>query len=348
MRTAVLAVLVTILSGGVYVLYQKTTTVSVEENKAEVTRVALPTVTDRTLMVTNGIMHSVPLSEVISGGPRKDGIPSIDSPEFVSHQEASLDPETVGIGLFYEGEARFYPFDILVWHEIVNDVVSGVPVAVTYCPLCMTGVVFDRRLDGGVVEFGVSGRLWQSNLLMYDRYGKKGDDVEPLGLQKGESLWSQVLGEAVVGPRTGDQLRVLPASGAVRFIDWITRHPDTRVLARPRGSLRPYGTDPYGAYYTNSDVLFPTQESGRMHPKVYVHGVVIDGVSKAYPHDVLPVGTITDVLGDNTIQVHKSDTGAVTVEYGGKILPAIGAFWFAWEAVHPETEVWDPATQDAS
>jgi hypothetical protein len=154
--------------------------------------------------------HSVPLEEITSGGPPKDGIPSIDDPSFVPVAQADLPPQEPVMGLVIGGDARAYPLRILMWHEIVNDVVEGVPVAVTYCPLCNTGLVFDRRVDGRKLEFGTTGKLRHSDLVMYDRGT--------------ESWWQQFLGEAIVGELTGTRLKVLP-SQTLSWADFKRIHP---------------------------------------------------------------------------------------------------------------------------
>jgi hypothetical protein len=181
---------------------------------------------------------SVDLDEIMSGGPCKDRIPSIDAPEFVPVSEAgdlsALEPV---IGLSINGDARAYPLRILTWHEIVNDVVGGVPVAVTYCPLCNAAIVFERTVDGTVLEFGTTGKLRKSDLVMYDR--------------QTESWWQQFLGEAIVGEMTGKKLRFLPA----RLEAWerfTARHPDGRVQVPTDPGIRPYGDNPYVGYDTAS------------------------------------------------------------------------------------------------
>ena len=143
-------------------------------------------------------LHCVPLSEIVSGGPGRDGIPPIDEPHFTSAGEAAgwLDPREPVMVVVEADDARAYPLQILIWHEIVNDTVGGIPVAVSYCPLCNSAVAYDRRLDGRVLEFGTSGRLYQSALVMYDR--------------QTESLWSHFTGQGVIGALTGEQLRVGP------------------------------------------------------------------------------------------------------------------------------------------
>ncbi|MBI4160268.1 DUF3179 domain-containing protein, partial [Candidatus Wolfebacteria bacterium] len=185
------------------------------------------------IMITSGVKHSVPLDEIVGGGPPKDGIPSIDRPKFISVGEASeqVSDAEPGLALEIGSVSRFYPFQVLVWHEIVNDTIGGRRILVTYCPLCLSGIVFDPVVNGERVEFGTSGKLWNSNLVMYDR--------------KTESLWSQILGEAIVGEMTGTQLKVLP-SDQIRFGDWRKFHPSGEVLSRDTGATRFYGQDPYG------------------------------------------------------------------------------------------------------
>lgn len=284
----------------------------------------------REILVTDGVKHSIPLNEILSGGPGKDGIPSIDDPRFVSVSEATfLNNDEPGLGLTVNGESRFYPYKILVWHEIVNDTIAGEPVLVTYCPLCATGIVFERRVDGEVQEFGVSGRLWQSNLLMYNRAGN----------EENESLWSQVLGEAVLGVHTGKKLSVV-RSDVVRFGDWKEAHPNTKVLSEDTGAARDYGRDPYGDYYTSESVSFgATFNDDRLHPKALVHGIEIDGQYKAYHDDALS-GTVTDTFAGQNIVVNKTDSGEITFTANGEPLPSIPGFWFSWLAVHPETELY--------
>jgi hypothetical protein len=181
---------------------------------------------------TDFTLHSVPLDEIISGGPPRDGIPSIDAPAFVPAAEAGLADNEPVIGLVIEGDARAYPLRILIWHEIVNDVVGGVPVAVTYCPLCNTGLVFDRRVGERVLEFGTTGKLRHSDLVMYDRTT--------------ESWWQQFLGEAIVGELTGTQLVMLPAR-LESLSAFKARAPGGRVQV-PRSDARAYGVNPYAGY----------------------------------------------------------------------------------------------------
>lgn len=285
--------------------------------------------TRQEVLTTDGVKHSIPLNEILSGGPGKDGIPSIDKPSFISANESSfLNDTDPGVGLVVKGEARFYPYRILVWHEIVNDAIQGEPVLVTYCPLCATGIVFDRRVAGVVQTFGVSGRLWRSNLLMYNRAGS----------EVNESLWSQVLGEAVLGVNTGEKLAVLP-SDIMRWADWKKLYPNTKVLSPKTGIARDYGRDPYGDYYTSESVSFgATFNDTRLHPKALVHGIEIGGHYKAYHADALS-GTMTDTFAGKEITVTKTDSGQIKFSANSEPLASIPSFWFSWLAVHPGTEL---------
>lgn len=180
---------------------------------------------------------AVPLSEILSGGPGKDGIPSIDAPVFVPVDAAMRDlvaTEPV-VAVSVLGDARAYPLRILIWHEIVNDVVGGLPVAVTYCPLCNAAIVFDRRIEGRAHLFGTTGNLRKSDLIMYDR--------------ETESWWQQYTGAAIVGALTGTRLRSVPArlESVERFA---ARFPEGRVLVPNDPTMRPYGVNPYKGYDT--------------------------------------------------------------------------------------------------
>ncbi len=184
---------------------------------------------------TNFARHSVAFDEIMSGGVGRDGIPSIDAPQFVSHTAAQewLAANEPVVVLEINGAARAYPLQILTWHEIVNDTIGDVPVAVTFCPLCNSAIVFDRRVEGEVYEFGVSGLLRNSDLVMYDRTS--------------ESLWQQFTGEAIIGDLTGAQLTFLPSS-LVSFADFQAAYPEGMVLSRDTGFNRRYGVNPYTNY----------------------------------------------------------------------------------------------------
>ena len=183
---------------------------------------------------TDFTKHSIALDQITSGGVRKDQIPSIDKPKYITVSEAtSLAPTEPVVGLTIDGKSRAYPLSVLIWHEIVNDVLAGVPVAVTFCPLCNAAVVFDRRVNGQTLEFGTTGKLRFSDLVMYDR--------------QSESWWQQFTGEAIVGSRTGETLRFLPAR-LESFAKFRVRAPKGEVLVPTNPNMRRYGMNPYGGY----------------------------------------------------------------------------------------------------
>lgn len=211
---------------------------------------------------TDFTRSAVPFSEIRSGGPPRDGIPSIDAPRFAPAPEAGgLAATEPVISLRIGGDARAYPLRILIWHEIVNDTVGGVPVAVTYCPLCNSAVVFDRRLDGRTLDFGTTGKLRNSDLVMYDR-------------QTG-SWWQQFTGAGIVGAMTGKALKALPAR-VESFARFKERFAAGRVLVPGDPGLRPYGVNPYRGYDTAE------------RPFLY------DG---AYPEGIAPMAYVVRVGG---------------------------------------------------
>lgn len=287
------------------------------------------------IMIKDDAKHSIPLEEIMAGGPPPDGIPPIDKPVFISPDKANawLGDNEVGLSLALGNTNRFYPFQILVWHEIVNDTINGERVLVTYCPLCRTAIVFDPQVGDKRVEFGTSGKLWNSNLLMYDR--------------QTQSLWSQVLGEAVVGEMTGTRLAILP-SDIMRFGDWQKLYPAGAVLSRQTGESRPYGQDPYGDYYTTPGTIFPlTKTDNRLGDKEFVLGIVLSGRTKAYTEAAIKAaGQIKDRFANETIVGrYEQEVGAARLyreRSDGSLeqLPVVGAFWFSWAAAHPETELY--------
>ncbi len=246
---------------------------------------------------TNLEKRSIDLDELIDGGPGKDGIPSIDDPKFVTQEEASewlQDREPV-ISLEVNGEARAYPIQILMWHEIANDELGGVPVSVTFCPLCYSAIVFDRRHDGEVLEFGVSGLLRHSDMIMYDR--------------KTDSFWQQFSGEALVGDYTGDFLTILP-SQLISFEQFREAHPDAEVLSRETGHRRNYGENPYAGYddIDNSPFLLEEEVSDQISPMEKVVGVRTDSEVKGYAYSVTREKRVLhDTVGDEPIVIFHVD-----------------------------------------
>ncbi len=215
---------------------------------------------------------AVDLVEITSGGPPKDGIPAVDNPQFVSAAEPIdwLDPREPVISVEIDGDARAYPLQILIYHEIVNDTVGGTPVAVTFCPLCNASLVFDRRVEGELLDFGTTGMLRKSDLVMYDR--------------QSESWWQQFTGTAIVGAHTGKVLTQIPSS-IVAFGDFVAGYPGGKVLTRRTGFIRPYGRNPYRGYDAMGNLPFllddPVDE--RLPAMERVIGVSHKGRNRIYP-----------------------------------------------------------------
>ena len=227
--------------------------------------------------------HSVPYREITSGGPPRDGIAPIDHPKFVAPTAAAgwlKDNEPV-IVIELNGDARAYPLQILIWHEITNDAVGGVPVAVTFCPLCNTAIAFDRTLGGIIYDFGTTGKLRSSDLVMWDR--------------QTESWWQQATGEAIAGTLTGAHLKPLPAS-IVSFAAFKASYPAGTVLSRETGFDRNYGHNPYVGYddVDSSPFLFSGAPDARLRPMERVVALTLGAVDAAYPYTVLAQKQVID------------------------------------------------------
>lgn len=329
--------------------------------------------------------RSVDLNEFSSGGPPPDGIPAIDSPKFESVAAADT---WLGLDwpvMFFErnGVARAYPLAILIQHEIVNDMVANTPVTLTFCPLCNSTIAFDRRLaDGTVLDFGTSGNLRNSDLVMYDRQTR--------------SWWQQFTGEAIVGELTGTQLEFLP-SQIIGWSEFKERHPDGEVLSRNTGHMRSYGQNPYSGYDSigNNPFLFDGDPDGRLPAVERVVAIEVDGTDIAYPFTLLSeLQVVNDSVQGTPLSVFWQpgtastfgdsghDTGSTAVyqrELDGDVLsfqvalngfrdeqtgslwnifgeavegPLAGSqldqvisaehFWFAWSVFKPDTIIWQP------
>ncbi|MDR5671646.1 DUF3179 family protein [Halalkaliarchaeum sp. AArc-CO] len=298
-------------------------------------------------------------SRATDGGPPKDGIPSIDDPEFLEVGDAETpDDDAIVLGMVGDDEAKAYPRRVLVQHEIVNDTLDGVPVAVTYCPLTGTALGFER----GDTEFGVSGMLINNNLIMYDR--------------ELERWWPQIPAVSIPGP-----WHDTPGGATLREFDvvrtrwgaWRDRHPDTVVLSEATGFARNYGRDPYGArgYYQNDNTIFGNlHESDRYHSKRWVYGIRAEEGATAFLADsVRESGVVHGAVGDvphvavydpglDTAIVYRNPDGE-TFEFDGgavrdenrdeyppndlPLQPALSfdAFWFGWFAYYPQTAVYE-------
>ncbi len=239
--------------------------------------------------------HTVPYSDILSGGPPKDGIPGIDEPNYVSVDQADewLQPREPVILLDIDGTARAYPLQILMWHEIVNDTLAEAPVAVTFCPLCNTAIAFERVVgDNQVTTFGTTGRLRFSNLIMYDRLT--------------ETWWQQATGEGIAGEHAGDRLTFIPAT-IVAWEEFKSTHPEADVLSKDTGFSRSYGTNPYSGYddVDESPFLYRgPQTPGQLPAMARVLTVELNDEAVAYPFTELEkVHVVNDAVGGTPIVV---------------------------------------------
>ncbi len=320
-------------------------------------------VSDEIETLSDGTKYIVHPSEILSGGPSKDGIPSIDNPKFQPGEEGDwwLNDDDLVLGLDYNGVVKAYPHRILNWHEIVNDKAGDERVLITYCPLCRTGIAFKPIVNGLEVEFGTSGKLYNSELVMYDRLT--------------DSYWAQSLGKAIIGPSTGQVLKKIPLD-TVKWKDWKKVHPDTQVMRKGTGFFRDYDRNPYEGYEASDGLYFPiNNKDDRLKPKVIVYGVEFDENTKAYAEDdVEEVKLINDVVGNvpivvlwdnglNTVKIFERTLNGETLTFelsNNKIIDnennewvisdmseklgvvdTFGHFWFAWAAFFPETELYE-------
>lgn len=286
-------------------------------------------------------------TEILAGGPAKDGIPALTHPKAIEANDADfLDAADRVIGVTVNGESRAYPLRILIWHEIVNDMLGETPIAVTYCPLCDSSLVFDRRVGGQTREFGVSGKLYRSNVLMYDRQKS----------EKNESLWSQLQMRAVVGPAAEAGLMLtLLSSELTSWGEWLQRHPETEVLSDKTGHDRNYAGRAYAGYFTNDGIGFGSHGAGNRRPdlknKDRIVAARIGDAARVYVvKDVETAaigGSLEDDLGGVRLQItplpeadsirikpiNPSETNRLQIAY---------SFWFAWEDLYPGVEIWTP------
>ena len=288
---------------------------------------------------TNGLLHSVDLDEIMIGTSHEDDIPAIDEPvyESVASADVYLNDDGYGLVVEFNGSTRFYPYQILVWHQAVNETFDDRRLLVTYCPLCFEGSVYQLNSDSPeAFSFGISGKLWNSNTLMYDR--------------STHSLWSQLLAEAIVGPRTGAKLQRYP-SYSTTWVLFKKEHPFAQVLSRNTGYTRDYTQDPYerSGYYSSSAIWYSlSHEDERLTSKEIVYGYQSGDVQKAYSQEwIKQAGSIQDTLGSEFIRIiwdedrqtarvfsRSSEESLLETEQSLQKM-----FWFCWATMYPGTVV---------
>lgn len=279
--------------------------------------------------ISNSIL---PQEEILSGGPPRDGIPAISNPKLIEAGAATfLQPDDRIVGISMAGESRAYPINVLNWHEVVNDEIDGRRFAITFCPLCGTAMAFDARIDGKPTDFGVSGLLYNSNVLLYDR--------------STESLWSQMLGKSIAGKQVGKTLTPIPISHTT-WREWLSENPDTLVLSDDTGYFRDYQRNPYADYEKSRSIYFAVNNEApdNYHPKEVVVGLGVDGVYKAYPFVELyknGKAKFSDTINGVRLDFEWDETNrSVTVtDSNGQKFASEQGFWFAWFAFHPDTQV---------
>lgn len=321
-RISVTVALIALFLVMVIIIMQINKSGDVGEVRVANPNVAIPSVLARSELKTDFSNSSIELDQILSGGPGKDGIPALSDPGFVRIEDSEIGDETQVIYVENNGEGKIYPYSIIVWHEIVNDNVGGVPLAITFCPLCGSAIVFERDVDGQVLDFGVSGFLYQSNLLMYSR-----DDSE--------TLWSQSLGEAVAGAKTGQTLTHFPFQ-LLSYSDTIEKHPDALVLSTNTGYSRDYKNTPYSGYEDTEQTNFPVSVTDKRFPAKEVFYIVpLEGNSVAVRTD----------KADGTYEIPDSDVvvifdkGLVTAKWGDAVIPGYYEMWFSWATHNQDTGI---------
>lgn len=279
---------------------------------------------------------SVPVAEILAGGPPRDGIPALQDAERVPAADAPWEDGDLVVGVERNGEAAAYPVAILVWHELANDELGGQPILVSYCPLCGTAMVFDRRVDGHTRRFGVSGLLYQSDMLLYDH--------------ETESLWSQIRSEAITGPALGTRLSLL-RSRMMSWGEWKAAYPETTVLSRKTGHNRDYGRSPYGGYATSEKLYFPADFDRRHHPKMPTLGLRLrNGAARAYPAAELvrAGGSVRERFEGREVRIAFDPDGETFAAEAPDDVEIVEGYWFAWMAFHPKSSVFEAPKSSAS
>ncbi|MBI2611701.1 DUF3179 domain-containing protein [Candidatus Gottesmanbacteria bacterium] len=271
---------------------------------------------------------SIDISKLISGGPGKDGIPAITNPKFVSIGEEDVNSNSLGILLSLNEEERFYPYYVLTWHEVVNDKIGNKNFAVTFCPLCGSAIVFNREVEGRILEFKVSGLLLESNLVMYDT--------------QTESFWSQVRGEAIVGEYTGKKLEILPLQ-VISFAEASKKYPNAKILSKDTGYARDYSIDPYSGYGDTEETYFPISiKDKRFKTKEIMYVIPYGEKSIAFPQIKLKNNdTKKFTLDGKTFTIQRKGEEIIVLE-NNKQLPGYFEMWFSWATNHQHNGiVWE-------
>lgn len=272
---------------------------------------------------------AIDLRDLHQGCPYRDCIPSIDKPKYVTADEADhVADDDLVLALSFKGYNRAWPARILDQHEIVNDIIAGVPMAITWCPLCGSAVGVVREFDGQITEFGVSGLLYNSDLVFYDR--------------KTSTLWDQIEAKGIVGPLTGKELELVPIT-MTRWSTWKAAHPDTLVLSADTGHKRDYSVDAYGRYRRSDSLMFPvSNKDDSIRPKSVVFGFRIGDRTVAVTETLLQeTPDLEHTLAGDRYAILRADDGAVTMTHSesGETYSPVRLYWFAWYTFNPDTDL---------
>tara|TARA_Y100000310_G_scaffold192770_1_gene192686 strand:+ start:217 stop:1275 length:1059 start_codon:yes stop_codon:yes gene_type:complete len=294
-------------------------------------------------IASDGTKFIIDPSKISRGGPRKGGIgvnkgiPALDENNirFVSVSEADkwIEDNELVLAIQYKGIERVYPLQIMVYHEIANDIIAGDPILITYCPLAGAGIAYDPTIEVEgkeiISKFGTSGKLFNSDLIMYD--------------QVTDTYWQQIGGKAIIGNLTGQELKKLNIDTVV-WGDWKLTHKNSEVLSRDIGMNKNYERDPYGNYYEESFLMFNVENTDdRVHSKTVIFGIEVDNEYSAYREsDLIEKPIIEDVVAGVNIKVQRDKDGVVRItnlDTNEEIIKERD-FWFAWYAFHPDTKLY--------
>lgn len=274
----------------------------------------------------------LPLEEIFIGGPARENLAAVNTPEFIPAQADNfLSGKDYVIGIAWNGVVKAYPARILNHHEIVNDRFGNTPVAVTYSPLSGSAAAYLAEMDGQPQTFDVAGMVFNNNTLFFDR--------------QTQSLWSQLLGQAVAGKASGQMLEQVPVAWTT-WDNWKAQYPNTMVMSRNTGFEIDYAVDPYAEYETSRGLRYPLNKVNKLMPlKEKVVGVEINGAFKAYPMFVLQLENkplIADTFNGRELLIRydKESKTAIVTDLKGEIFPSVTSYWYSWYAFHPETDVY--------
>lgn len=334
-RILIAGVIIAIAAGSLTAYARKTFTEDVQSSTSK----PVVTTTKPSARIASGRGFNfdnlqVPRDEILHGGPPKDGIPALTEPINVTVSEADfINSDQRVVGVIVNDQARAYPIGILNWHEAINDVLGDTPILIVYCPLCDSVSVTDRRLNNKTHEFGISGLLRNSNVLLFDR----ADD----------SLWSQLGFQAISGPNAGKSLTHLDNWELTTFKDWTERYPDSTVVSFNTGlEDQDYNINPYGDYSQTDYLMFPVDVSDdRLNLKDRIIAIKFGNTTKAYPLTEIQRsvnGIVSDTIEGEVIILESSDqTNSVRIVQAPYDALVAHTFWFAWAAYEPNTEIYE-------